>query len=242
MSLGKQIFLRIVVASLTTTGVLAIGTLLFGSFDETAGRILATTGILAFFSLLSLPAGILLDEDRHRSLAVLTLSLAGLGFLVAMTLVWGNWEDGDESGWRLLAAVTAFAGACSQVAATTARLRPGDSDTVTRLYWFSSAAGFVLAAMVSLAVWNEIDDGGYYRLLGALAVANVVAVLLQPTLRRMAPEQAAAPAPAAPEAPADKLPRLVIAVDKLPPREAVEEVVAALVRHGSRVESVERQG
>ncbi|HEV3478971.1 MAG TPA: hypothetical protein VG144_05930, partial [Gaiellaceae bacterium] len=38
----------------------------------------------------------------------------------------------------------------------------------------------------SLAGWNEIDDEGVYRFVGALAVAVVLVTVLQPILRRTA--------------------------------------------------------
>ena len=36
--------------------------LLFGEFDSTAGKILSTTALLALFSLVALPAGVLIDQ------------------------------------------------------------------------------------------------------------------------------------------------------------------------------------
>ena len=43
-----------------------------------------------------------------------------------------------------------------------------------------------LATLVAVAALAEIDSGGHYRRLGAIAVANVLLVALQPVLRRMA--------------------------------------------------------
>jgi hypothetical protein len=41
--------------------------------------------------------------------------------------------------------------------------------------------------MVIAAIWNEIDDGGYYRTLAALAVLNVFLIVVQPLLRKLEP-------------------------------------------------------
>ncbi|MGH3035358.1 MAG: hypothetical protein ACRDON_12510 [Gaiellaceae bacterium] len=227
-SLARRLFLRTLIASLCVTAGLAIITLLAGDFDETAGRILATTAFVSLYSLMGLPGGVLLDQGRARILAWVLVSLASVSFLLAMGAVWGGGDD----LWKPLVVTSAFAGACAQIAAATSRRRETDGRAVDRLYLASIVLGFALAGLISYAAVAEVDGGGYYRLLGAVAVANVLSALLQPIVRRMAP--AAPPAEGA-------SPRLILTLDRLPPQEAIEEVVATLVRHGSTVERVERQ-
>jgi hypothetical protein len=227
-SLARRLILRTLIASLCVTAGLAIVTLLAGDFDETAGRILATTAFVSLYSLMGLPGGVLLDQGRARMLAWVLVSLASLSFLLAMAAVWG---DGDDL-WKPLVVTSAFAGACAQIAAATSRRRATDGRAVDRLYLASIVLGFLLAGLISYAAIAEVDSGGYYRFLGAVAVANVLSALLQPIVRRMAPA-----APAAEGA----SPRLVLTLDRLPPQEAIEDVVASLARHGSTVERVERQ-
>ena len=84
----------------------------------------------------------------------------------------------------------------------------------------------VLAVLIAVAVWAEIQDAaGYYRVLGATAVAAVLASLLQPILRRM-------------EAPAERRHELVLTLDSPPSEEAVAAAVEALEKHGSHVTKV----
>ena len=227
-SLARRLILRMLIASLCVTAGLAIITLLAGDFDETAGRILATTAFVSLYSLIGLPGGVLLDQGRARLLAWVLVSLASLSFLLAMAAVWG---DGDDL-WKPLVVTSAFAGACAQIAAATSRRREPDGRAVDRLYLASIVLGFLLAGLISYAAVAEVDDSGYYRFLGAVAVANVLSALLQPIVRRMAP--AAPPAEGA-------SPRLILTLDRLPPHEAIEDVVATLARHGSTVERVERR-
>jgi len=68
VSSGKRLALVALVASLSATALLAIGILLFAEFDDTSGRILATTALIGLFSLLTLPAGALLDRGEARML------------------------------------------------------------------------------------------------------------------------------------------------------------------------------
>jgi hypothetical protein len=228
----KRLFFFVLVGSLSLTAALAIGLLLFAEIDETTGRILATTGLLAVFGLLTLPAGALFDQRRHTWLAWLVVGLAAGTFALALALVWRNWDtDPAEWFWKTLATLAAFAVASSQAAATTAVLRAADMRAIRVLYGLSLLLVAALAAMVTAAVWLEVEDETFYRILGAAAVADVLVVVLQPILRRLAGV-----------APRDepRAERLVFVLAGAPSPEAVEEARSALERGGARVERVER--
>jgi MFS family permease len=234
VSSGKRIFGLGLVGALCTSALIAIAILLFGEFDDTTARILATTGLIGFFSLVSLPGGVLLDRGRYAGLAWVVIALAAGGFLLAMTLVWGD-ED-DETVWRLAGSVAAVAGAFSQTATATSRRRETDTPGIGLLYGLSIGAVFFLAAMIVAAIWEGIEDEGYYRFLGAVAVANVLLVLLQPVSRRLG--GAAQPSPR--EGPTRDTFRLVFTLRGTPAQRAVDEAVKALERGGAKVEDVER--
>lgn len=220
----RRLFLRTLVASLCVTAGLAIVTLLFAEFDERAGRILATTAFLSFFSLLAMPGGALLDQARHTGLGWATLILAGLGFLAAMVVVWSDWSDDLEDAWKALVVLGAFAGAASQAATLTSRLRDDDRPAVLRLYLASLVLGFGLASLIAVAAIEEIEEVGFYRFLGAWAVANVLVALLQPVLRRLGGPVYEARA------------RLIVTLDRPPSREAVDAALRALREYGPRIE------
>jgi hypothetical protein len=232
----KRAFLRALVVSLCLTAGLAIITLLFGEFDETAGRIVATTAFMSLYSLMALPGGSLLDRGTHAMLGWATLLLCSVSFLLALNLVWTNWDDLRELDWKLLVTATAWAGACAQASATTWRRRPDDSDALVRLYWTSLVTGFGLAFVIVNAVWTEPDGDGYYRFLGALAVANLLVALVQPIIRRMSP---AAPE-VAPEPESDGY-RVVFTLAAEPPLAAIREATKAFVSAGVKVEGVEHK-
>jgi uncharacterized membrane protein YeiB len=116
--------------------------------------------------------------------------LAGVGLTYSLVLLWAE----ADSGWKPLVALVAFTGAAAQASGTTARRRTDDPRSVTLLFLAGLAGGAILALLISNAAWQEIEDSGYYRLVGALAVAEVLVVLLQPILRRTAAGRAPAPA------------------------------------------------
>jgi hypothetical protein len=221
----RRLFLRTLVASLCLTAALAIGTLVFGEFDDTAARILLTTTFLSVASLLSLPAGVLLDQGRATRLAWAVLAASATGFTFAMVAVWA--ENDDDWAWKLALTLGLAAVAGAQAAASTSRQRPEDSRRLLWLYAAGIALSTLLAVLIAVAAWREIEDSDYYRLVGATAIAAVLATLLQPIVRRL-------------EGPAQARHELVLRLDRAPSEEAVAAAVEALARHGVQADVVAR--
>lgn len=243
LSSARRVFLLGLVGSMCATAALAIGILLFSEFDETAARILGSTAALSFFSLLALPAGVLLDRGQVIALAWASLTVSALGLVLVLVVLWVDWDDEPERLWKSALSVTAFAVAGAQAAATTSRRRADDSGAVRGLYAAAVVLAFVLAVMTAAAAWGEIDTTGYYRALGALAVLGLLSTLLQPVLRRMAGVGASAAA----DRPAHRI-RVTLADGRSLDREesgrdfaeAVARAVRAAERDGSRVQKIER--
>jgi hypothetical protein len=223
-SLGRRLFLRVLIASLSATAALAIGTLLFAEFDDTAGRILATTALISAASLLWLPAGVLLDRGRAITLAWAVIGLVAGAFVFSLILVWGDSDD----FWKPVVILAVFAGASSQAAASTSRRRPDDPPGVRRLYLASIVLSYGLAALIAVAALGEVENADYYRFVGAVAVGTVLAGLLQPIVRRMA------------GTPTEPGSRLVFVLDGEPSPEAVERAKQVLEEGGARVTEVLR--
>lgn len=183
MHLPKRFVLGLVAVSLSVCGGLAVLFLLVGDFDGASWRILTSTVLIGLFSLLALPGARLLDQGRGSILAWSTVLLSLLGLLVSFRIVWVG-PAGDDGSWRLLLTLAACATAASQVCTTTARRRETDPPIVDRLYAISTLLVYTLACMVTLAAWDALGVGGFFwRLLGALAVIDLVTVVLQSVLR-----------------------------------------------------------
>jgi hypothetical protein len=182
----KRFVLGLVAVCLCTCGGLAVLFLLFGSFEGAPWRILTTAVVLGLYSLLALPGATLLDQGRPSLLGWSAILLSVLACLWAFRIVWSGLDDADGS-WRLLVTLTACGTAVSQVCATTARRHETDPASVGRLYGMSNLFAYTLAAMVTLAAWDALGVGSlFWRLLGAVAVLDVVSVGLQPVLRNRA--------------------------------------------------------
>jgi hypothetical protein len=166
--------------SLSATALLAIGILLFGDFGQTEGRILGTTMMLAAYALVALPAGFLLDQSRHRPLAVAILGLAATGLALGVV---STWTSGDSAALgKMVLTVTVFAVAASQTGGLAARRRESDPLSVRMLFAVSCGLALVLATMATVAAWVELESTVYFRIFAALAVLDLLLVILQPVL------------------------------------------------------------
>jgi hypothetical protein len=226
---ARRLFLLALIASVSVTALLAIGFLLFAELDETTERIILTTALISLFSLFCLPAGVLLDQGRYLGLAWTVVVLSGVAFVLAMALTWGSWEDEDDGLWKALAVVAAFAAASSQAAATTSRRRGDDTPVVRTLYVGSLILAVMVAGMVALAAWQEIDDEGFYRALGAIVVADVGLVIVQSVARRLSSG-----------GPSRTGHRITFVLDRAPSDEEVAAAQRALAAAGARVERIKR--
>jgi hypothetical protein len=189
----RRLLLVGTVSALSLTALFAIFGLLAGSFDETQVRILATTGGCGLASLLAMPGTRLLEQGRHVAVGRLVVLLAALTFVVELWAVWIDTES--DVSWRSLAVALSFTIALAQIAGSLARRRPSDPDSVALLGVGAGVCALVLALLISLAAVSKIGDTGYYRLLGVVAVLDVLLVALQAAVRRFGAGPAASAAP-----------------------------------------------
>ena len=188
----RRLLLVATVSALSLTALFAIFALLVGRFDETQVRILATTGGFGLASLLAMPGTRLLQEGRHVELGRLVVFLATVTFVLEL---WAVWIATDSSlSWRSLAVAVSATTAVAQIASSLARQRATDPEAVALLRLGAGVCAVVLALLISVAALAKVDDTGYYRLLGAVGVLDVLLVALQAVVRRFG----AAPARAEP--------------------------------------------
>jgi hypothetical protein len=180
----RRVLLLAAAGFATAAAALAIAILLFGDFGETEGRILATTALLAGYSLLALPAAILQDQRRLSGLAAALGALAAVSAGLSIAAVWQN--EPTETFGKVMGTANAWLVATAQIAVLVARRRTQDPRAVGRLFAASSALATILATMLSVLIWGEIDREGFARVFGALLVLDVLLVILQPILARAA--------------------------------------------------------
>ena len=176
----------VVVAALSVAALTAVGAILTGGFDETDGRIVATSLGFAVFSAtgaagtsLRLREGLL-----PRWLGTATVVLSGLSFVL---LVSNLWTDAGEAAWRWWGSIAIAALASSHASLVWGGRRPTDSRSVRGL----SAVSILLAAFEALSgilvVSGAIDDldESHARIGAALLILLLLTTALPPILRRL---------------------------------------------------------
>jgi hypothetical protein len=179
----KRLLLVAALASVSATAAIAIVVLLFGDFGETAARILGTTLAISLYSLIARPGTVLSEQRRAQPLAFATIGIAAVGLVTSLVAIWI--AEGSETTWRVAGTVTAGGFAAAQAAALTSRRRGADSEWVRRVYAAALAAVVLLAVLASVAIWAEIDEERFYRGVAAVAVLDLLLVVLQPLIRRL---------------------------------------------------------
>lgn len=209
----RRLLVRAVAGVLVATAALAIAVLLFGDFGETEGKVLATTGLLAVFGLVALPAAVLFDQGRLAALAVANVVVAAAALVLSIVGIWA--EPASDAFGRTLGSAWIVAVALTQTAALASQRRW--TAATRRLFAASVVLASVAAAFALGLVWTD-SAGWPARILGAVVVADALAVALQPLLARSA-------------APAPGLRRVTIEG----PDAAVEAAVRAAESAGGRV-------
>jgi hypothetical protein len=178
---GRKRLLTTIIGALCLTAAIAVVILLSGRFDETSWRILATTSAVSFFGLLGVPVGMLLERGRALALARISGALTLAAFALTLAVIWRHWADGVGKTWGV---VLTLAVAAAQAAVVEARRRDTDTPAISLLTGGSMLTGAALAVMGIAAILTEIDDGTYYRALGAVAVIDVLLLAIVAVLRR----------------------------------------------------------
>lgn len=179
---ARRLLVRTTLVALCVTAAVAIVVLLTRSFDDTTWRILGTTTTIAVCALLAVPVGVLLERGRVRLLARASGVLTGATFVLTVIAIWNTPDDVGYG--KALGVLATLALAAAQACGVESRRRDSDSPNIRALVTGSGVTGGLLAGLGSLAILDEIQDGGFYRLLGAIAILDVLLVVVVAVARR----------------------------------------------------------
>jgi hypothetical protein len=182
MRRARSLLVRTIVVELCATAAIAIASLVFHGFDGISVRVLLTTTAISVCALLLVPAGVLLERNRRQPLARISSLLTATWFVLTLVVTWV--ADRPPALWKGWGIVGTLALAAAQACAVEARRRDTDSTQIRRLVTASDVTAALLAALGVIAILVEIDSGGYYRALGALAILDVLLVTVIAVLRR----------------------------------------------------------
>lgn len=182
----RRLFLILILASLAISGLVGIVIFILGNFedDDFGGiqfKLLFTTFTLAGFSVAGFTSSLLYDRERSLLLCYAGIAVSLAGFVVFMVGIWG--EIWNENYWKSVGSIgiVVFSIAHASILAL------GDySRRVLRFTYYGAVAAIISLAtvLISVIVW-ELDQDGFYRLLGVLAILDVLGTISIPILRKI---------------------------------------------------------
>ena len=176
----RKLSLKIFLGFLGLTALIAIISVLSGEFGELQWKILATSFTISAASICSMSCAAFIEKKR-----LIELGISGIIFSVAsaILLIAGMWLEIDSEGyWKttitLVIAAVAFAHAFLLVL-------PELDDNQKWVQRVSSVSIGILALQIAVAVWGEINNEGYYRLLAVVAIIVGLETLAIPMLMKL---------------------------------------------------------
>jgi hypothetical protein len=185
---ARRIAIIAIIVSLVLTATIGIIALLSGDFGETQTRILATTSLVAAFSILSL-CHLAVVGRAVRVVGFAGITVTAIALVLGLVLVWTEWGTGVD-----LSEVVRWLGITTVLAVSLAHanlllLLSSRRHTVIRWgLWLTLVAIAIVAAMVLLPILTdgEIpgDENGdwYWRVFGVVAILDVLGTIAVPVL------------------------------------------------------------
>ncbi len=172
--------LKVFIGFLIITAVIAIITVLAGDFGELQLKILATTFMISAASICSMSCAAFIEKRKLASVGLAGIVLSAVGAFLVIAGLWG--EVDSERYWK----TTVTFLVCSVAAAHAFLLVIPRLDG--RHVWVqvvSVASIGILAVQIIAAVWSEIDEENYYRMLTVVAILVGLETLVVPILMKL---------------------------------------------------------
>ena len=181
----KKLFLRILIAGITASAGIGIMIFLFGDFGSTEISLLLTTLAIGGFSLTGLCCSTLYEQDKFRIFSIVGMILSTIALVVSILIIW-EFSLLDEI-WQLMLIAIILAVGTAHVSLLLL-IEPKNKE-IRRTLEFTVLVIISVALMLINMVINFNDSELYFRLLGVLAILDVLGTIATPVLNRMATEK-----------------------------------------------------
>jgi hypothetical protein len=172
--------LVIALASVIVWTALALVALVAGSFGQVQGKILGSSMLATAAAVVGLACAVPIASRRLGFLPYVGIAASAVGFGL---MILGIWIEGARDTWLktaftfvILAVAVAMAGLVGE-----ARLR----DRHRRIIPIAQVLIGCGAALLTAALWGEIDSEAFWRGSGVVLVLMAAAVVSVPILHRM---------------------------------------------------------
>ncbi|MDM3872546.1 hypothetical protein QSV34_14430 [Porticoccus sp. W117] len=194
----RKLALKGFIGFLVLTGLLAVAMVVIGRFGDLELKILLSTLTISAANVCALSCAAAMERHGYRITGLVGIGCAVVAGLMSLLGIWV--EVSGKVFWQF----TISAIICAATMAHLFLLLL--SVLKARHRWFqtlSCATLILLAGMLNLLVWGEVDAEGYFRALAAVAIVAVIETLVTPLLARLAKS----------EIPADRQQTLTLTAD-----------------------------
>ena len=181
-SQAQRALLFCFIGSIVCCALAGIYCLLVGRMGDFEARILGTTGVFGGASILGMASAVPWERHRWHPIGLLGLIAVAVAIVFLLVAIWfePSWREFGFYKTMFIACVVAIAlphvGLLSL-----ARLRRG----YEWVRFAAVAAIALLAGQIVLSILAEIDEEGWYRVMGVLAILDVSGTLAVPILHRI---------------------------------------------------------
>ena len=176
----KKVALWFLIVSVSLSALLGIVAIVKGDFGDFEARVILTTVTISAASICALAAGAFWENRSARILPGIAVALAILAAALIIIGIWG--KISATPYWKFSVSVGVLAIACAQACLISlARL-------ASRFAWTRTVtlfAIFLLAALIIVALYGEIREEGYYKIMGATAILVAALTIMMPIFHRL---------------------------------------------------------
>lgn len=178
----KRYLLLSLIVSLVMSAFVGIAIFLFGTFNELQGKLLLTTLSIGIFSLTGLANSSLLNKRNYAVCGYISLLISTIGFLMTLNLIWFNFEA-DTNVWRFAIDSIVLSLATAHISLLYVMNAHHYIARVIR-YTTVIAIGVIVSMLIALIHNNDISSEFYYRLLGTIAILDVLGTIITPIVNK----------------------------------------------------------
>ena len=176
----RKLLLKVFIGFLSMTAFVAILSVLSRKFGETQLKVLVTTFSITAGSICAMACAGFIERKGAKAAGIVGILAPSVAVPLVIIGVWGDIHD--QEYWKTtvtsIVLSIALAQACllhlPHLAASHRWTQPASAILIG-----------LLALQIILAVWGQIKEEGYYRLMAALSVLVVLATLVVPICSRL---------------------------------------------------------
>lgn len=176
----RKLLLKIFIAFLGLTALIAIISVLAGDFGEVQLKILATTSIISGAAICSMSCAAFIGKGRQVGLGSLGILFSVAAAVFAIAGMWPQIEN--EVFWQFTLTLTVLAVA---IAHAFLLLLPELDKEHKWIQTAATAAIAGLSLLLIVAVWGKISSEEYYRFVAVAAIIVALLTLVVPIMMKM---------------------------------------------------------